>query len=181
MERWMPIGGWPLYDISDCGNVRSWASRHKNKPIIRRANKQTNGYVAVTFESKRPPKRNVRLYIHRLVAQAFCERLAENTEVAHLDGNKTNNDYRNLAWVTRRTNHSHKIAHGTHRSGERHQSAKYTDRQYLRAIKLRQSGFTYDEIHGKTGISGSSLCLVLKGKSRKHLLKTETPVIKRQA
>lgn len=42
--------------------------------------------------------------VHRLVADAWCVHPDGYDEVDHKDGDKTNNDYRNLQWVTRSQN-----------------------------------------------------------------------------
>lgn len=47
--------------------------------------------------------------IHRLVALHFVSGYAENLEVNHKDGNKLNNDYSNLEWVTPSYNKIHNI------------------------------------------------------------------------
>ena len=42
------------------------------------------------------------LSVHRLVAKYYCKNddPAHKTQVDHIDGNRENNDYRNLEWVT---------------------------------------------------------------------------------
>ena len=45
--------------------------------------------------------------IHRLVAELFVDGKSEkNTEVHHIDGNKLNNNYKNLRWVSAKEHHS---------------------------------------------------------------------------
>ena len=56
-----------------------------------------NGYLAVILcnKGKRQAAR-----IHRLVAEAFVDKPEPDLCVNHKDGNKTNNHYENLEWVT---------------------------------------------------------------------------------
>ena len=51
-----------------------------------------------------------KFFIHRLVAMFFCRNddPVHKTEVDHLDGNRKNNDYRNLEWVTKEENNLRK-------------------------------------------------------------------------
>lgn len=63
------------------------------------------GYVKVCIYSPEHMPKTVSL--HRLVAQAFCDRTADKTEVNHIDGNKLNNSAENLEWVTRDENLLH--------------------------------------------------------------------------
>ena len=66
------------------------------------------GYLEVSFwvNNKGKHKR-----VHRLVADAFCEKRAECEEVNHKDGNKLNNAADNLEWCTKSENmiHAYKL------------------------------------------------------------------------
>lgn len=57
--------------------------------------------------------------VHSLVAAAFIGPRPSGLQIAHLDGNKTNNHFQNLAYVTARENEAHKKLHGTVSSGNR--------------------------------------------------------------
>lgn len=51
------------------------------------------------------------LKIHRIVAKYFCNGYSENKVVNHIDGNKINNNYKNLEWVSlgENTYHAYRI------------------------------------------------------------------------
>lgn len=53
------------------------------------------GVVTFTENSKQKP-----YYVHRLVAEAFCENPNNYPQVSHLDGNMSNNIPSNLKWCT---------------------------------------------------------------------------------
>ena len=62
--------------------------------------KKYGGYIGVPT-NKLPEK-----YVHRIVAKAFVpnDDPLNKTHVDHIDGNKHNNHYTNLQWVTRSEN-----------------------------------------------------------------------------
>lgn len=99
MEKWKDIIGYEgYYQISNFGNVKNVQT---NKILIGDTNNA--GYKRVTLY--KPIKK--RFFIHRLVAFYFCDGYKENLVVNHKDGNKQNNHYDNLEWVTRSENDLH--------------------------------------------------------------------------
>ena len=92
-EIWRPIpecNG--RYEVSNKGNVRNTMTGKILSPRPTRA-----GYsrIHISIEGKRKE-----LYIHRLVADEFCEHLPGNNVVNHIDNNVQNNDAGNLEWTT---------------------------------------------------------------------------------
>lgn len=68
--------------------------------------------------------------VHRLVCMAFHgEPKADSMQVRHLDGNRENNRPENLQWGTQEENWSDRRAHGRAMDGERHHSAKFSDKE----------------------------------------------------
>ena len=66
----------------------------------------TSGYMVVCLH-KNGRQRNH--YVHRLVAEAFCDNKNGYNEINHKDENKQNNQLTNLEWCTREYN----LAYGT--------------------------------------------------------------------
>ena len=109
MEQWKDIKGYEgKYQISNMGRVKSLP---RNDRFCKRAEEIVlktficgSGYqeVILKVNGQKKPK-----LIHRLVAEAFVPNPTEKIEVNHKDGNKHNNDYTNLEWVTPSENIRH--------------------------------------------------------------------------
>jgi hypothetical protein len=109
MEVWKDIPGYEgKYQISNKGRVKSLPRNDKfcKRPteIIMKVFICGSGYeeVILSIKRKRKPK-----LIHRMVAEAFVPKQPGKEEVNHKDGNKLNNDYTNLEWVTPSENIKH--------------------------------------------------------------------------
>ena len=99
-EIWKDIEGFEKYQISSCGRVRSF---NNNTTIIRKTS-IVGGYEHLML-IKNNKKYNFKP--HRLVAEAFVTNSENKPEVNHIDGNKLNNHFSNLEWVTRKENCQH--------------------------------------------------------------------------
>ncbi|SCC11074.1 NUMOD4 motif-containing HNH endonuclease [Rhodococcus qingshengii] len=119
-ERWKSVVGYEgYYEVSDHGRVRSVdrtvvssvgiPSRRRGCGIS--AGLTTRGYLGVGLSRDGESKP---FSVHRLVAAAFCERVADGDVVRHLDGNKENNRAENLAWGTDSENMIDQVRHGNH-------------------------------------------------------------------
>lgn len=99
MEIWKDIKDYEgYYQISNYGRVKNIQTNQLLNGDINSA-----GYKRVVLYT---PKRK-RFFIHRLVALNFCNGYSENLVVNHIDGNKLNNHYMNLEWITRSENDLH--------------------------------------------------------------------------
>ena len=89
------------YEVSDTGVVRRIDTKRVLNGCI------TSGYrsVKLTFENSKQQ----RFYVHRLVAEHFIQNSdpKNKTFVNHIDGNKLNNNVKNLEWVSPRENNLH--------------------------------------------------------------------------
>lgn len=120
MEIWKEITGYEgYYEVSNLGNVRS-LDRYVYRPdgVIQlrkgRIKAQTmtpDGYMTVSL-NKDGINRKER--VHRLVAENFVEGFFEGSVIDHLDGDRTNNRFDNLEWVTQTENVKRSIDIGSH-------------------------------------------------------------------
>lgn len=124
LETWKAIDGFPHYEVSDLGRVR------RSAPGI-------NTYVGkiLTFGTSRGYKhvgmmRNGKVRtksVHTLVCSAFHGmKPSSSYQVAHHDGDRSNNRADNLRWATCKENHGDRFRHGTAAQGANNGRSKIT-------------------------------------------------------
>lgn len=102
MENWKDIVGYEQkYQVSNFGNVRSLDYLHTKTPRNLKLIMSTSGYMTVCLYKNGKHQNH---YVHRLVAEAFCDNPKGYNEVNHLDEDKTNNNASNLKWCTKKEN-----------------------------------------------------------------------------
>ena len=117
-EHWKEIEGYPGYEVSDQGRVRSYYAKEKKKGCwggydrvlydepqrILKQSDDGNGYLKVNLQ-KGDKRRCIK--VHRLVAEAFIDNPNGYDTVDHIvsgpDG-KLDNSVNNLRWISRREN-----------------------------------------------------------------------------
>ena len=114
-ETWKPIAGYEgLYEISNFGRVKSLSKvigrRVKGETLLKvRISPYGYKMVSLCKEGK-----VFNASIHRLIADAFIPNPENKTQVNHKDGNKLNNDIKNLEWCTPSENINHAYKTGLH-------------------------------------------------------------------
>ena len=97
-EIWADINGYDgRYQVSTWGRVRSVNG-------ILKPYENEKGYLKIGL------MKDGKLHKHRvnrLVAETFIPNYANFPEVNHIDGNKQNNSFTNLEWVSSRQNREH--------------------------------------------------------------------------
>ncbi|RWQ72963.1 NUMOD4 domain-containing protein [Bacillus cereus] len=115
-EIWKDIEGYEgLYQVSNLGRVqsmnhvvkRSTGSSYSVTGKILNPTVDCYGYPSITIRGK-----NIR--VHRLVASEFLTKKPDLNYVNHKDGNKINNNVRNLEWTTNTENILHSLKEGLH-------------------------------------------------------------------
>ena len=179
-EIWKDIEGYKgLYQVSNLGRVRSLDRR-----VIRpdgsimsfrgRMLKQglTPKFYLKVYPSKRSKKES--LQVHRLVALSFIPNPENKSDVNHIDGNKQNNNVKNLEWATALENQLHAYKNGLKHAkhGESNGMHKLKEPQvlWIREHYIpRSREFGQRALGGKFGIDKSIIRDITNRKTWKHI------------
>ena len=109
MEIWKNINGFPNYEASSLGNIRSKLTGKIMKVCKNRPDQRGYYQISLTMDINSRLTRKV----HTLVCIAFHGNPPTNLHtVNHKDGNKLNNNKDNLEWVTAKENTNHLFKNG---------------------------------------------------------------------
>ena len=92
--RWERVKGFENYIVSEMGVVVNTDTGHYLKPFM-----YPNGQLRLALCKDGVCKF---MYVNRLVAETFVPNPHGYKFVRHIDGDCTNNDYRNLMWSNKR-------------------------------------------------------------------------------
>ena len=124
VEIWRQVKGFPDYEISSCGRVKSNRRSYLgHPPQILSPARGPKGYPCVILTSEKTHN----VYVHRLVAEAFLveptphynfyKKRLQRYVVNYKNGDKTDNSLENLEWVTVSEDKRH--SHSLQRSNQR--------------------------------------------------------------
>ncbi len=125
--RWLPIYGWPEYEVSNRGDVRRVMPGKGARvgKILRPGRMKPFGHRYVVLSAR---GRQVTYLVSRLMLRAFVGPPPKGkNDAAHRDGNATNDLLSNVRWSSRAGNESDKISHGRTNRGSRHGMSKLTE------------------------------------------------------
>lgn len=110
MEEWREITGTDgMYWVSNKGMVKSRAKWRDGNERMLKQHKNNHGYYRVDI---RRYGKKTRLFVHRLVAEAFLEKTDGMDVVNHKDFNPANNSVENLEWTTGYGNYRYSFDRG---------------------------------------------------------------------
>lgn len=172
-EEWRAIPGFPGYEASNLGRIRSLDRIVNGNPSqlcgermrgrILKPAVNNCGYYRVCINRKMKS-------VHRLVASSFLGAIPPGMHINHMDGVKLNNRIDNLEIVTRLQNNHHARDLGllNPAKGESHCRAKLTEKdvQSIRAITGRPNGVIAKEY----GVSKTVIQCIRARKTWKHVL-----------
>ncbi len=151
MEIWKDVKGYEgHYKISNLGKVKSL--KFGGNRILKNC-KHRAGYLKVCL-SKNGVQNQI--LIHRLVAPPFISNPENKPFINHRDGNKKNNNLKNLEWCTASENMTHSFKNGFHgsRKGSLNGNAKLCEEQ---AKEIRQlyatKNYSQREVASKYNLS----------------------------
>jgi len=110
--EWRDVVGFEgLYRVSEYGEVESQGAyiKSRNGKLLNAHPTGTSAYLYVKLWKG---NKMFNCSVHRLVAEAFVDNPEGKPIVNHKDGNKRNNHYANLEWVTHSENHKHAFVTG---------------------------------------------------------------------
>ena len=137
MEIWKDIKGFEgVYQVSNTGKVRRLIFKNnrvvKDKVREKKPTDNGNGYLIVSLQNCNKRKN---YYVHRLVAEAFCDKSINCSVVNHKDYNKYNNAAENLEWCTQKQN----VIYSSERMKHEKKKCKVTNtgEKYIQKINKR--------------------------------------------
>ncbi|END7728784.1 NUMOD4 motif-containing HNH endonuclease [Escherichia coli] len=161
-----------LYAITNDGRVYSHSRVNLRGRLIKgrwlKHNHNVNGYKYVCLY-KDGVKKNI--LIHKLVASHFVGGFAEGLQVNHIDGDKYNNNYLNLEWVTPSGNisHSYGLESRGNVKGERNGNSKISNDDVIKIKEMVANGFPQCEVAKLFGIHNSKVSRIVNGKAWRHV------------
>lgn len=159
--RFRRLKEYPGYRIYEHGEIFS----EKTNKFLKKT-KSTRGYYRIVLMMP-GGKRSISLSIARLTLTAWFGDCPKGLCCAHLDGDKENNHYTNLKWVTYKENDHHKLLHGTRVMGFKHPASKLTPAQanyILKNYKRPSYGCSNAKALGKKfGVSATTVTNLVLG------------------
>lgn len=172
------IKGFPGYRVGDDGSVWSQWELHRHSGRFRSkvgeawariyGVKRELGYLLVDLRAN---GRSRKVFIHRLVLEAFVGPCPEGMECCHApDRDPSNNRLDNLRWGTKFDNQSDRKLHGTDNAGSRHPLAKHTEAEII-AVRTRfaAGGIRKFELAKEYGMTNTEVGKIIKRVIWKHV------------
>ena len=172
-EKWRQIEGYPGYEVSSLGRVRSWRApgavptgqdfRWRKTPKVLSLF-VSHGYSRVNIRDA--DGNNYKPVVHFLVASTFLGPAPDpGMTVAHCNGDQSDNRLENLRWATHQENCEDKKEHGTHRRGEDISTAKLLESDVRMIRRLVSEGVSNRELSRRYHVSTTTIRRIAQRKS----------------
>lgn len=184
VDKLRPVVGFPGYLISQRGELYSQHSRinlgyryGRRGTIDGRQRKllaatvDRYGYLKVTVHAG---LKSFNRTIHRLVAEAWIGPPPfVGAQIRHLDNDKSNNDYRNLAWGTAQENADDNVRAGKTKRGASNAQAKLNDQAVREIRRRRDAGESNSSLARLFGVTEAMIRHIAKRTAWKHVVDVE--------
>jgi len=173
IEIWKSIDGFPGYEVSNIGRVKSFRRDPKGellKPYLKGEKGKKTDYLRVRLTNDAGVQKNVR--VNRIVLITFSGPPPSEKHVScHIDGNSMNNWLLNLKWATQLENEKHKEIHGTKPIGTKVHNSKLTPAGVRRIRRVNpKCAADFKMLMAALGVSRSAICDVIKGRTWSHIV-----------
>lgn len=170
-ELWLDIIGANGYQISNHGRIKSlnYYEEQGRHAILKLREARKGSYLKVDLD-----KYKWRPSVHRLVALHFIVNPENKSFVNHQDGNKQNNHYSNLEWVTRSENviHAYKVLKISHskpnkgRFGGNHCCAKSIKQINISSLEIIKNWPSIADASRSLNIHAATISRCITGRSK---------------
>jgi hypothetical protein len=147
--------GLPDVFITEDGNV--WRNGKQKKVFVAK-----NGYLSFAMSVKN--KTQIKT-IHRVLMETFVGPCPNGMETLHIDGNRLNNDLKNLRWGTRKENVQDAMRHGTLLIGTKNNQSKFTKENLNELKNMYESGVKKGIMALHFDVSDTTIYRIFSGKT----------------
>jgi len=170
-EEWRTIEGYPDYQVSNHGRIKSFKLCKEGKLMKMYLNR---GYESCILTNKEGKGKYVS--VHRLIAIAFIPNPNGYPEINHKNGTRYDNRIENIEWCNRSQNAQHAYDILGHKAprGEHNGAAKLTEEQVKEIYLLAWEGvLSQEEIAEMYDISQTVVANIKNGKWWSHVTNHE--------
>jgi hypothetical protein len=176
MEQWKKIEGYDCYWVSDLGRIKSDTRivtkkngiEQKVESRIIKPKISKHGYYRAALVDKNGKQKIYQL--HRIVLIAFSGLNELKKQVNHINGNKSDNSFSNLEWVTCSENQKHAyLINLKNQKGEKHAQSRLTEKDVLEIRESLTHGIKQRILAEKYGVIRSYISEIKTKKAWNHI------------
>lgn len=137
IEIWKDIDGFPSYQVSSFGKIKSLKKWRCNDDKIMKLSSDGRGYLQICLMKN---KKQHTIKIHKLVAISFLNHKQNGMKdvINHIDGNKSNNHVWNLEITNQRKNMNEYFKINSHKYSSKYEGVHFNklDSKWETQIKI---------------------------------------------
>ena len=161
MKKRIPLENENLeYYATDSGYIYNSSGRRLKLEV------SNTGYLRVVLRDRK------HYSVHRLIGKTFIPNPENLPEINHLDGDRRNNNKKNLAWTTRSQNQKHAYDNGLQvsKKGEDTNLSKLKETEVLEIRKLYSTGdYSYTKLGKLFNTCRVNVFKIVKRETWKHV------------